>query len=237
MGGIGRWLKSLLGEIADVVMPRYCVVCGGRLSVNEHFLCLCCRMDMPLTSFVDNPKGNIMAQRFWGLAPIEKASAFFFFRPHSNMSHIIYDFKYHGNANLAVYMGRMMGGMARYREFLEGIDVIVPVPITKKRRRERGYNQSECLAIGLSIATGLPVDAESVVRTRFTSSQTRLSGAEREENVRNAFAMVGDELEGKHILIVDDVFTTGSTLLACMDALKPLKNYKVSVLTLGYAKM
>ena len=93
------------------------------------------------------------------------------------------------------------------------------------------------MAIGLSIATGLPVDAESVVRTRFTSSQTRLSGAEREENVRNAFAMVGDELEGKHILIVDDVFTTGSTLLACMDALKPLKNYKVSVLTLGYAKM
>ena len=205
--------------------------------MHEHFICLCCRMDLPFTPFVDTPKDNIMARRFWGLAPIEKASAFFYFLPHSNVAQIIYDIKYHGNADLAVYLGRMIGGMERYSAFFEGIDVIVPVPITKKRRRERGYNQSECLAIGLSMTTGLPVDAESVLRTRFSSSQTKLSGTEREENVRNAFAMIGDTLKDKHILLVDDIFTTGSTLIACMDALKSLKTYKVSVLTLGFSKV
>lgn len=232
LGGISR----LLGEIADVMMPRYCVACGERLSPQEQFLCLPCRMEIPFTPFVDNPRENIMARRFWGVAPIEKASALFYFSPHSAMANIVYAIKYKGNEDLGIYLGRMIGNMERYREFLADIDVIVPMPITKQRRRERGYNQCEAVAIGLSMSTQLPVDAESVVRTRFTSSQTKMSGNERIENVKNAFEMIGNELEGKHILLIDDTMTTGSTLIACMDALKPLKNYKVSVLTLGYSK-
>lgn len=224
-----------LRALMDFFFPRQCVVCGRNLAIEEHFLCSCCLLGMPVVryaSYEDNP----MAQTFWGLVPFERAAAIFHYRHDSALSRLLFEMKYHHNPRICYEMGRLMATKMLARGFFDGVDVIVPIPLAEERRRERGYNQSECLARGIADVTGLPVSVDSVVRMISNPSQTMLGADSRRENVRDIFAVTDpDILTGCHVLLVDDVMTTGATLLSCAETIAGRCTIRLSVLTLAVA--
>ena len=179
-----------------------------------------------------------MVRSVLGCGDVIRGNAMFEFHPHGNQARLIYKMKYEGRRDVAVYMGHHAAKALQPKGFFDGVDVIVPVPITRMRRFQRGFNQSELMAMGLQELTSIPVDTTSLVRSSFARSQTRLSGEQRQKNVATAFSLVSsDALSGRHVLVVDDVFTTGATLGACLREISQnTKNVQLSVLTLGVTK-
>lgn len=228
---------SFWRRLLDLISPRLCVVCGHRLTVTEEVICTKCNFHLPRTDFHHNAYENEMAKLFWYLIPIERATAYFYYEPHSSTANIIYQMKYKDHPEIGEVMGRMMGKELMPSGFFDGIDGIIPVPLTKKRQRQRGYNQSEEIARGISEVTGLPLFDKVVKRVSFKGSQTNLGRWERNENVEKVFELIdGTTIQGKHLLIVDDVVTTGATCIACSKELVKANNTKISILSLGFAK-
>lgn len=178
-----------------------------------------------------------MTQLFWGLAPVDRAAALFFYEPHSEAAQLLYDLKYANRPDIGEDLGRMMAEEMRMAGFFDGIDAIIPVPLSSRRMRQRGYNQSERLAHGIHEVTGIPVMTKAISRRYFKKSQTTLMRHQRQENVTDVFTLRETEsLEGKHVLLIDDVCTTGATLISCANALQSIPSLCVSVLTLGFTK-
>ena len=178
-----------------------------------------------------------MAKMFWGQLPIEKAAALFYYESHAETANIIYQLKYKNHPEIGDVMGRMMAKELQGYDFFEGIDGIVPVPLTKSRLRERGYNQSDEIAKGISEITGLPIYNDFVKRIAFKASQTKKNRWERKENVEHVFVLnrqVPSHVH--HLLVVDDVVTTGATIIACSRQLVGENEIKISVLSLGLTK-
>lgn len=172
---------------------------------------------MPRTNY-HKVKDNLVERIFWGKIPLERATSYFFYRKGSDFRKILHQFKYGGRKELGAIMGRFMAAELATTDFFEGIDVIIPVPLHPRKRKARGYNQSEWIARGVSQVVGLPVDVSSVIREKHTDTQTRKSTYERWENVDGIFRLRHPEnFVGKHVLIIDDVLTTGSTTTACAD--------------------
>ena len=180
---------------------------------------------------------NVMAKLFWGRLPVEHASALFYYEGHSETANINYQLKYKGHPEIGYIMGRMVAKEFMCDDFFYGIDGIVPVPLTKDRFKARGYNQSEEIAKGISEITGLPIYNDLVKRTVFQGSQTRKSRWERNDNVEHVFtANKPIPARLKHLLVVDDVVTTGATIVACSSKLVQSDDIKISVLSLGLTK-
>ena len=178
-----------------------------------------------------------MAQLFWHLAPVQRAAAFIYYQSHSEMAQMVYQLKYRNSPDVGEDLGRLMATDMSLAHYFDGIDLLVPVPLTVKRQRQRGYNQSEMLARGISDVTRLPVVPQALKRQVFRESQTHLSRHERQENVNGIFVAVDTEaLTGRHVLLIDDVCTTGATLTACAQALASIEGIRISVLTLGFTK-
>lgn len=172
----------------------------------------------------------------WFPSRIEKGISFFHYTPHSPHSRILFELKYHNHPEVGKTMGRMMAEELKATNFFNGIDLIVPIPLSRKKERQRGYNQSDWIAWGISEATGIPTDTTSVVRTKSNPSQTTLDHRQRRENVRDIFAVRHPEsLEGRHILLVDDVITTGATMLSCAETIARACRVRFSVLSLAWA--
>lgn len=205
------------------------------MSPGEEVLCTRCLSGLPrvrLHSFEDND----IARIFWALVPIEKGASFFHYARQSPYTRILLDLKYHNRPEVGEAMGRIMSEELKGRGFFEGIDLIVPVPLARKRERQRGYNQSVWIARGVSAVTGIPVDTQSVVRPVSNPSQTNLSHQQRRENVRDIFAVRHPgNLAGKHILLLDDVVTTGATMLSCAETIVRACPVRISVLGLAWA--
>ena len=228
---------SFWARLLDLISPRLCVVCGNRLAVTEETLCSKCYLHLPRTDFGHDLYENVMAKLFWGQMAIEKATALFYYEPHAETAQILYEMKYKNHPEIGVVMGRMMAKELMRSGLFEGIDAIVPVPLARKRERQRGYNQSLELARGVSEVTGLPIANKVVRRTKFVGSQTQRGRWERNENVENVFELVNsDSISGKHLLLIDDVVTTGATIIACAQEMRKASNVKFSVLALGYSK-
>ena len=228
-----RFWSALL----DLISPRTCVGCGQRLSVSEETICSKCNLHLPRTGFQLDSYENIMAKMFWGQIPIERATALFYYEPHAETANILYEMKYKNHPEIGEVMGRMMARELQMSNFFEGIDGIIPVPLAKKRQRQRGYNQSHELAKGISEVTGLPIYNKVVRRNTFEGSQTSLGRWERNENVEQVFELKeASTVQGKHLLIVDDVVTTGATVIACAKELCKAGGVRISVLSLGLAK-
>lgn len=228
---------SFWRRLLDLISPRMCAVCGHRLSVSEEIVCTKCNFHLPRTGFHKNPYENEMAKLFWAQIPIERATAFFYYEPHAETANIIYQLKYKDYPEIGEVMGRMMAKELMPTGFFDGIDGIVPVPLTKKRQRQRGYNQSLEIARGVGEVTGLPLLKKVVKRVYFKGSQTNLGRWERNENVEKVFELIDPaDIHDKHLLIVDDVVTTGATVIACSKELVKAGNIKISVLSLGFAK-
>jgi ComF family protein len=203
--------------------------------VTEQGICSNCYRHLPRTGFGRQPLDNVMARMFWGQMEVERAAALFFFEPGSEAAQLVYEMKYGDHPELAVDMGRMMGKELALTAFFDTIDLIIPIPLARKRERQRGYNQSRCLAQGLSQATGLPVCDRAVKRTAFKISQTHIGRWERQENVADVFKVTDAEaIGGRHVLLVDDVVTTGATVTACGRELLKAGAAKLSILSLGF---
>ena len=177
-----------------------------------------------------------MEKCLWGKMPVERGSAFLHYAKGGDVRKLLSELKYQGNAKLGLFMGRCMARELLASGFFEGIDGIMPVPLHRRKQRMRGYNQSRMLAEGISAVTGIPLWDSLLVRTQFTETQTRKGSYERWLNVRDVFECPSPEvMAGKHVLLVDDVMTTGATLVACGDALREVKGLRISVLTLAMA--
>lgn len=228
---------SFWSRLLDLISPRLCVVCGDRLAVSEETLCSKCYLHLPRTNFNRNLYENVMAKLFWGQIAIEKATALFYYEPHAETANILYELKYKNHPEIGVVMGRMMAKELMSSGLFDDIDAIVPMPLAKKRERERGYNQSLELAKGVSEVTGLSIANQIVRRTKFMGSQTQRGRWERNENVENVFELINDnDICGKHLLLIDDVVTTGATIVACAKEMQKASHVKISVLALGFAK-
>jgi ComF family protein len=228
-----NWITRIL----DFISPRLCVVCGQRLAPTERSLCSVCLFHLPRTDFHQKPLDNPMAQLFWGLAPVEKAAALFYYHPHSETAQLVYRLKYNNRPDIGEDMGRVMACELQATDFFSDIDVLLPVPLASKRLRQRGYNQSEQLAIGISDITHLPIVTKALRRKHFQQSQTTLNRWQRQENVEDTFWLKdGSQLQDKHVLLIDDICTTGATLISCANTLKDIEGIRISVLTLGFTK-
>jgi ComF family protein len=180
----------------------------------------------------DNP----VARLFWGRCKIEKAAAFSFYNRDSRIRKLIHNLKYKGIEAIGFELGKIYGESLGKSDFLSGIDIIIPVPLHPSKERIRGFNQSQIISDGISSATGIPVDRLSLNRITVTGTQTRRSRFERWVNVEGIFSVRDPVLlEGKHILLIDDVITTGSTLESCANELMKSKGVKVSVAALAVA--
>lgn len=230
-----KWACSFRACL-DIIAPRQCVACGRRLTCTEDYLCTACLKHMPVTGFQFNPYENVMAKNFWGLVRrMEKAVAWFYYEPGSEYSHIIKALKYYHQPALGVYIGELLAQEMKASGFFEDIDLMVPVPITKKRRKQRGYNQAESIVKGIQKVVPIPVASHIVERVEFSESQTQLSRIDRMCNVECAFkGSYIAPLSHSHILLVDDVTTTGATLMAVANALQKVTDVRISVLTVGY---
>ena len=229
-------IKDWLGSFLSLLFPRCCVVCGRPLAKGEECLCTMCNINLPRTDY-HLRKDNPVEKLFWGKIPLERATSFFFYRKGSDFRQILHQLKYGGQKGIGAIMGRYMAAELLESGFFEGVDVILPVPLHKKKQQLRGYNQSEWIARGIAAVTGIPIDTESVVRRKNTETQTRKSSLERWENVEGIFELHhAESLTGKHILIVDDVLTTGATTVECASCLTGIEGIRISVLTLAMAE-
>lgn len=226
---------GLWSDIWELFFPRYCAICHRRLDKREDSLCLRCLSKLPRTC-IHWSKDNVMEKNFWGCFPIERAGAFLYYSKGGDVQKLLYELKYYGNRRLGVVMGKCMASELCSSNFFEGIDVIIPVPLHQRKKRKRGYNQSEAIAEGIESVLGIPVMNDVLVREQYTDTQTRKSRYGRWENVDEAFVCKNDEiLAGKHVLLLDDVTTTGATIVACADAMKKVENIQISVLALALA--
>lgn len=228
----------MLEKFIDFIAPRYCIICGRRLSPAESKICSVCNWHLPRTLFWENPYDNVLTKLFWGRFKIEKAVAWFYYSGGNESTRIVTYLKYRKKAKgLGIWTGKNIAEEIKNSGFFDDIDIIIPVPLTWRRRLSRGYNQSEEIAKGVSEATGLPVYTDVLKRRSFKTSQTRLTHMLRRENVRGAYELCKPEkIKGKHILIIDDVVTTGSTITACSETLSKDTDIKISVLSTAFTK-
>jgi len=229
--------KSILTGFSHLFYPRVCAVCNTDLIEVERVICLSCLYKMPLTRFWDDPD-NPVAQTFWGRVEIENACAYFFFAKGSKYRPLLHQLKYKGKPEVGVELGLIFGQTLAKSHLYKGIDYTIPVPLHPKKFRIRGYNQAEAIAQGIAKGLGTGMVTNQLVRKEFTETQTRKSRVERVRNVADAFELKnGNELKGKHLLLVDDVITTGATLEACAAKLLTIDGCKVSIGTLAYANI
>lgn len=231
-------IKSLVGiffAALRLLLPERCVLCGRRLEAREHCVCTVCYALLPFTHLRAR-RGNPMERIFWWRVPVRRASALLRYQPGAASCKIFFKLKYGNRPQAGIYFGRIMATDLLDTGFFDDIDGIVPVPLSQKRERKRGYNQSLMLARGVAEITGLPVWPDAAERIVDNPQQARLRPAQRQENVKGIFRLRNKaQLEQRHVLIVDDVLTTGATILSLAREICTAQGSSVSILTLGLA--
>ncbi len=229
------YLYDLWDDFISLLFPRLCYGCGNHLLRNEKLICTECYIVIPRTNYHLDSE-NPVAKLFWGRCYIEKAAAFSYYNRGSRISRLIHNLKYKGIREIGFELGRIYAISLRESDFMKDIDLIIPVPLHPSKLRSRGFNQSDYISAGVADATGLPIDNVTLTRTTVTDTQTRRSRYERWTNVEGTFSVCDpDRLKEKHILLVDDVITTGSTIESCTSELLKIEGVKVSVIALAYA--
>ncbi len=230
-----QWFAKNISDLIDLFYPKLCITCGDRLISQEKFLCMNCWYDLPITNF-HLKKDNKVAQLFWGRVEIENATSFFSYKKGSRYQQLIHFVKYKGLKELGFETGKRFGYLLFQTDSFSEIDFVVPVPLHPRKQKNRGFNQSDWIARGIAEAMQKPVVSENLFRQTFTSTQTRKNRFDRWLNVEGIFGLKNPlEFAGKHVLLIDDVVTTGATLEACAFELLKTENTKVSIATLAFA--
>ncbi len=229
-------MKKIFDNILSLFYPRLCVGCGDALQHHEEHLCTHCLLHLPETNFHkehDNPLKLIFA----GRVNVEEVAAYLLYKKGNTVQQILHNLKYKGKKELGAFLGFQYGQLLVAEPRFQTIDYIIPIPLHPKKQRKRGYNQSEWIAKGLSQGMGIPYLTDVLVRTHFTETQTRKSRFNRWENVKEVFQIQNEEkVRGKHLLICDDVLTTGATTEAAIAQLLQIEEVTVSVITLASAQ-
>lgn len=213
------------------------MACGKKLLVSEQVLCCDCLSQLPFTHLGNTPD-NEMEKIFWGRFPIVRASSLLWYSRGGKVAHILAGMKYYGRRQVCRHMGEVLALELQSSGFFAGVDYLLPVPLHPDRLRTRGYNQSLLLAEGISRVTGIPVCDGVLRRVRNNQTQTHKSAWERQENASHLFQLAGDTrvLERKHVMLVDDVLTTGATLTSCAEVLSEIKEIHLSIVTLAWTR-
>lgn len=227
---------SLLTDLKELLLPRFCPVCGKLLMEGEDIICAFCAIGLPRYNIL-HTDDNILLRMVWSTVNVQRALTLLSYNQQSPYHNLIIEFKFHGKSNLAVKLGRWAAVEAAKHDFWAQTDALVPVPLTRWRQWRRGYNQAERLAQGMSEVTGLPV-LNLLKRTKNRTSQTHLSGEERRKNAEGIYqAEIPDEWRGKCLVLVDDVMTTGATLSSCALALQNAdKSARICIFPLAHAE-
>jgi len=225
----------ILFYLTELLFPRLCIICGDRLIEQEQWICLDCLHHIPRTNYHLEPD-NRVAQLFYGRVQIEYATSFFYFSKGSKYQSLLHNLKYKGMKELGEEIGKQFGiDLLQSPEF-SSVDVICPVPLHPSKEKKRGYNQSWWIASGIAQQMNKELSDNNLKRVTATETQTRKNRFERWQNVEGIFKLSDPEaFSGKHILLVDDVVTTGSTLEACAQTLLSQTNARVSIATLATA--
>ncbi|MDR1557154.1 MAG: ComF family protein [Tannerellaceae bacterium] len=228
-------MRMIWDDLLNLFFPRLCVLCREPLTAGEEQICLQCLCDLPYTRFFyreENPVGSLFA----GKAPVANATAFLHYEKGGKVQHLIHAFKYRGNRELACQLGRQAARALESHTAYQSVDFLIPVPLHPKRRKKRGYNQSEYLCRGIASVLHIPIHTTALQRRIKTGTQTRKSLYERWLNMQDVFVLEEAEtLRGCHILLVDDVVTSGSTLSSCVETLGAVPGIRISILALAMA--
>lgn len=232
-----RFVTELLIDFWDQVYPNLCLGCKKTLDKQEKLLCVHCRMMLPETGYHREMESELI-RRFAGKVKVEHVAAHYRFAKKSVVQKLIHQLKYKDDPDSGVLAGRWYGFQLRAEcPWIDKIDLLIGVPLHKKRLRKRGYNQADCIAEGISEATKLPMRTDVMSRVRFNGSQTRKNRLQRWLNVETVFRVVKPEaIIGKHVALVDDVLTTGATIEACAIELHRAGCRSVSVLTIAVTR-
>ena len=228
-------MNSVLSYLTELLFPRLCVVCGDRLIEKEHWICLHCLHHIPRTNFHLEPE-NPVSRLFYGRVQVERATSFFYFSKGSRYQTLLHNLKYKGMKELGTEIGKHFAIDLLQSPDFSAIDQVCPVPLHPSKEKKRGYNQSWWIASGIARQMQKPLSDNNLLRITATETQTRKSRFARWQNVEGIFHLSHPEqFSGQHILLVDDVVTTGATLEACIQEIQAKTNARVSIATLATA--
>ena len=227
--------KEIKESVLHLVFPHVCEGCGSDGLDENNMLCLRCMSALPETAFHLH-SNNPIEKLFWGRLPVTHATAQYYYTKESMVQRIMHAFKYRGNKELGLYLGNLMGRQLKESNRYLNIDALVPLPLFPSKERARGFNQSAVLCEGIAMQLLKPVWKDVLIRTSFTETQTKKNRIDRWKNMEGRFELINKEkLEGKHILLVDDIITTGATLEACGRKLLTANNIQLSIATLCFS--
>ncbi len=227
--------KNIFNSTVHLFYPHICTGCGSDLLEENNLLCLRCIHDLPHTNFA-NLVNNPIEKYFWGRLPLTAAHSEFYFSKEFLIQHLIHQLKYKGDTEIGFYLGELMGRTMLGSSRFNTIDALIPLPLYADKEHKRGYNQAAVICNGISSVMNIPVLNGCVIRQHATETQTRKHRTERWENVKGSFRVANkNALVNKHLLLVDDVITTGATLEACGSVILQTESVKLSIATLAYA--
>ncbi len=228
-------VKTYFKALGDIIYPRTCPACGASLLRDEVALCISCHIDLPINPYFEQANNEVRAA-FSGRLPLETANTLLYFNKNGIAQKLIHALKYEDNQAIGFYLGNLLG-QKLLPTFKNVPEVIIPVPLHPDKEKLRGYNQCHSIAKGIAEALGSQVNTTAISRIKANPSQTKLNRAKRWDNVKGIFSLnAPQELEGKHVLLVDDTLTTGATLESCGNTALLAGNVKLSIATLAYAK-
>ena len=226
---------SFLTDLAHLFFPQLCSGCGSDVVAADSPLCIRCIDALPITNFHLH-SSNQVEKIFWGRIPVTYASSLCYFNSGSLIQSLLHQLKYKGNKSLGLFLGRLIGETLTQSNRFRDIEALIPLPLYASREKKRGYNQAAVLCEGMAERMDIPVLAHTVIRKSATATQTRKNRLERWENIEGKFQIKNPEkLRNKHVLLVDDVITTGATLEACGQELLSITGLKLSIVTLAYS--
>lgn len=226
-------LKTAIDSLLHLFFPHVCTGCGSDVLNSNHQLCLHCLTQLPVTNFFQQ-KDNPVEKHFYGRIPVRNAASNYFFTKDSMLQNLIHSLKYKGNKDIGVYLGKLMGKSLLTSNHYNEIDALVPLPLNPRREKKRGYNQATAICHGISAEWNKPVLEKAVIRTVNTDTQTKKDRINRWKNMDGVFAIKDSlAMRNKHILLVDDVVTTGSSLEACGSEMLKVPGVTLSLATLA----
>ena len=227
-----NFLKDILG----LFYPDVCLCCKNNLITNELSICLECRNDLPTTNFC-NEYHNFVEKTFFGRIPIDHATSLFYFSKNGKVQQLIHQLKYNNQQQVGVILGHWLGESIKDSSRFNSLDCIIPVPLHFKKQQKRGYNQLTKFGETLSLELGIPFYENILIKKSATKTQSKKNRIDRWRTIEDAFSMHNySDLSNKHILLIDDIITTGATLEACYLALKKCDNIKISIASMAFAK-